>query len=186
MKFIQIFGPQAVGKMTVGQELAKTTGLKLFHNHMAIDFVSQFFGYDTDEGQRLVNLIRMEIFSAVAKSDLYGLIFTIVRNLDNPTSWDYTSKICDIFESNGAEIYFVELEADFETRIERNQTPNRLLYKPSKRDVEHSDESFRRYESKGRFNSLPGEIKNKNYVRINNTNLSPEETAKAVKNIFAL
>ena len=36
MKFILIFGPQAVGKMTVGQELQKITGLKLFHNHMTL------------------------------------------------------------------------------------------------------------------------------------------------------
>ncbi|KAA1807131.1 hypothetical protein FXB61_003723 [Bacillus cereus] len=42
MKLILIFGPQAVGKMTVGQELATLTGLKLFHNHMTIDLVSQF------------------------------------------------------------------------------------------------------------------------------------------------
>lgn len=33
MKFILITGPQAVGKMTVGQELEKITNLKLFHNH---------------------------------------------------------------------------------------------------------------------------------------------------------
>lgn len=28
-----ILGPHAVGKMTVGQELAKITDLRLFHNH---------------------------------------------------------------------------------------------------------------------------------------------------------
>ncbi len=33
MKFILLFGPQAVGKMTIGQELAKITDLKLLHNH---------------------------------------------------------------------------------------------------------------------------------------------------------
>lgn len=32
--FVIIMGPHAVGKMTVGQELAKITGLRLFHNHM--------------------------------------------------------------------------------------------------------------------------------------------------------
>ncbi|MED3553043.1 hypothetical protein P4449_21750 [Cytobacillus praedii] len=37
MKFVLIFGPQAVGKMTVGQELEKITELKLFHNHMTIE-----------------------------------------------------------------------------------------------------------------------------------------------------
>lgn len=34
MKFILLFGPQAVGKMTIGHELEKITELKLFHNHM--------------------------------------------------------------------------------------------------------------------------------------------------------
>ena len=43
MKFVVIFGPPAVGKMTVGQELAKLTGLKLFHNHMTIELVLNFF-----------------------------------------------------------------------------------------------------------------------------------------------
>ena len=47
MKFILIFGPQAVGKMTVGQELEKLTDLKTFHNHMTIDLVSSFFDYST-------------------------------------------------------------------------------------------------------------------------------------------
>ena len=35
-KFIMIVGPQAVGKMTVGQELLKITNLKLLHNHILI------------------------------------------------------------------------------------------------------------------------------------------------------
>ena len=76
MKLVYIFGPQAVGKMTVGQELAKITGLKLFHNHMTIDLVSNFFPYNSPEGRYLVNTYRMEMFKTVAKSDLKGLIFT--------------------------------------------------------------------------------------------------------------
>lgn len=36
-KFIMIIGPQAVGKMTVAQELAKITGYKLFYNHITIE-----------------------------------------------------------------------------------------------------------------------------------------------------
>lgn len=48
---IMITGPQAVGKMTVEQELAKLTNFKLFHNHMSIDLVNNFFSYSTKEGQ---------------------------------------------------------------------------------------------------------------------------------------
>lgn len=74
MKFIIIFGPQAVGKMTVGQSLEAKTNLKLFHNHMSIDLVSTFFDYGTSAGKRLVHLIRQEIFEEVSKSSLEGLI----------------------------------------------------------------------------------------------------------------
>lgn len=61
MKLIIIFGPHAVGKMTVGQELSKITDLKLFHNHMTIDLVSDMFENLPIERNRLINLFRKEI-----------------------------------------------------------------------------------------------------------------------------
>lgn len=33
MKLLLLFGNSAVGKMTVGQELARITPFRLFHNH---------------------------------------------------------------------------------------------------------------------------------------------------------
>ncbi len=35
------------------------------------------------------------------------------------TEYHYVDKIYKIFEDNGTELYFVELEADFKERIER-------------------------------------------------------------------
>ena len=48
MKFVLITGPQAVGKMTVGQEISKITGLKLLHNHMTIEVVTKIFDYSKE------------------------------------------------------------------------------------------------------------------------------------------
>ena len=45
MKLLFLIGNAAVGKMTVGQELMKRTGLRLFHNHMTIEPVLEIFGY---------------------------------------------------------------------------------------------------------------------------------------------
>ena len=55
-KFILIVGPQAVGKMTVGQELTKITDLKLLHNHMTIEILTKIFvnGWRTDPQQKSV------------------------------------------------------------------------------------------------------------------------------------
>jgi hypothetical protein len=86
MKFVLIFGPQAVGKMTVGQELEKITELKLFHKHMSIEFVTP--------------------------------------------------------------------------RLERNRSENRLLHKPTKRDIGFSERNLRIAAEKSRLNSNDGEITN--------------------------
>lgn len=186
MKLVIIFGPQAVGKMTVGQELEKITGLKLFHNHMSIDFVSNFFSYSTKEGQRLVILFRDEIFKAVAKSDLDGLIFTFVWGFDYQSEWDYIENICKIFEDQGGTVYFVELETDLKTRIERNKSPNRLEHKPLKRDVERFEKELIDSMNKYRMNSHEGEIKRENFIKIDNTDLSAEKAAEIIKEKFGL
>lgn len=186
MKLVLIFGPQAVGKMTVGQELEKITELKLFHNHMTIELVLPFFDYGTESFKRLVNLFRREIFEEVSKSDLYGIIFTYVWALDQQSDWNYIGKICNIFESKGGEVYFVELEADFETRLERNKSPHRLAHKPSKRNIEQSEQHLIDTMEKYRFNTLEGEIQKKNYLKINNTNLGAEKVAQIIKEKFQL
>lgn len=53
-----IIGPAAVGKMTVGAELARRTGLRLFHNHQTIDLVLQFFPFGSPPYKRLVREFR--------------------------------------------------------------------------------------------------------------------------------
>lgn len=186
MKFVIIFGPHAVGKMTVGQELAKLTELKLFHNHMTIDIVSDLFENMQEERSRLINLFRKEIFEAYSKSDEYGMIFTYMWALDFKEDWNYINEVEALFESRGAEIYYVELEADYDLRLERNKTENRLLNKPTKRNLEHSEYMFKKLESKYRLNSLEGEISKRNYMKINNTNISPDIVAQMIKNKFKL
>jgi hypothetical protein len=186
MNFILITGPQAVGKMTVGQELEKITGLKLFHNHMSIELVLNFFNYGTPQFKRLSDLFRKEIFKEVASSDLEGLIFTYVWYFDDKHDWDYIEDLTKIFRDKGAEIYYVELESDIEVRIRRNKTEHRLNHKPSKRGEAGSGEKLRESLLKHRPNSFEGEVKEKNYLRIDNTNLEPNIVAQRIKEHFNL
>ncbi len=186
MKLVVIFGPHAVGKMTVGQALAAQTGLKLFHNHMTIDVVSDLFENMPGERSRLTQLFREEIFQAFASSDEYGMIFTYMWAFDQQGDWDYIHHVEDIFKSRGAEVYYVELCADYDLRIQRNKTENRLLHKSTKRDIVKSEALFRRLEAKYRLNSLPGELTKEHYLRIDNTHLSPEEAARQIREAFSL
>lgn len=181
MKLVFLIGDAAVGKMTVGQELMKITDLRLFHNHMMIEPVIEIFGaYNAPVTLQL----REVIFHEFAKSDNYGMIFTYLWAFDMPSDWEYVAHVADIFKQQGAEIYYVELIAPQEIRLQRNETENRLLHKASKRDLESSRARVLRDDSNYRCVSLPGEIPFENYLRIDNTNISAEEAATMIKERF--
>ena len=183
MKLVLLIGDTAVGKMTVGQELMKQTGLRLFHNHMTIEPVIEIFG---SFNGTVTSQLREVIFREFAKSDNAGMIFTYLWAFDMPSDWDYIAYVVDIFRKQGAEIYCVELVAPQEIRLQRNETPNRLKHKASKRDVEASRARLLRDDTQHRCVSLPGEIPFENYLRIDNSALSPAQAAQIIRENFML
>lgn len=183
MKFVLIVGDSAVGKMTVGQELAKITGLRLFHNHMMIEPVLEIF--QKFDGS-IIGKLREIIFQEFAKSDNYGMIHTLMWAFDMPSDWDYVNHVTGIFEEQGAEIYCVELVAPLEIRLQRNETENRLAHKASKRDLAASRARVIRDGESHRLESLPGEIPFPNYMKIDNSQLPAETVAKMIKDRFGL
>ena len=105
-KFVVIIGPQAVGKMTVGQELAKLTGYKLFYNHMTIEMVRLIFDYDKETFLKMNQVIRYEVLKEFSKSNEKGIIFTGCFDFgkDFEAEKQETDKWMDLFE----ESYVVE------------------------------------------------------------------------------
>ncbi len=183
MKLLLLVGDGAVGKMTVGQELMKQTGLRLFHNHMTIEPVLEIFGqFNLD----VILEMRDMIFREFAKTDNYGMIHTLMWAFDSPEDWDYINHVVDIFKENNAQIYCVELVAPLEIRLQRNETPNRLTHKASKRDLESSRERVIEMDRQHRFESYPGEVPFENYMKIDNSDLEPEVVAAMIKERFQL
>ena len=185
-KLVLIIGPQAVGKMTVGQELEKITNLKFMHNHETLELPARIFGWDSDARHRLTSLFRWSILEEVAKSDLEGLIFTLVFSFDHNSDWGFLEKVKKLFEENNGEVIIVELEADIEERLKRNKTENRLNNKPSKRNIEFTEKEIIEDMSIYRLNSVEGEFEGEKYLKINNTNLTANAVAQMIKEEFDL
>lgn len=183
MKLVFLIGNAAVGKMTVGQELMKITDLRLFHNHMTIEPVIEVFGYFNG---RIISKIRETIFEEFAASDNYGLIFTYMWAFDQKSDWDYVDHVTELFKKKGSEVYYVEIVAPQEIRLQRNCTENRLLNKNSKRNIEISNKRLINDDNTYRCVSNEGEITFDNYIKIDNSNLSAEQVAKIIKVHFNL
>ena len=183
MKLLFMIGNAAVGKMTVGQELMKLTGLRLFHNHMTIEPVIEIFG---QYNGKAINRLRHVVFEEFAKSDCYGMIFTYMWAFDQQADWDYIESVKSIFEPYNTEFYYVELVASREIRLERNVTENRLQNKASKRDIEMSNQRLISDDTKYRLESFDGEIPFDNYIKIDNSKLPPDVVAKMIQEKFNL
>lgn len=180
MKIILIFGPQAVGKMTIGEKVGTAFNLPLLHNHVTLDAIWPYIGWNKDTF-RLSDQIRMGIFEHIAEDDSHpGIIFTFVWAFDMQEDWDYISTIKKIFNKKSQDIYFVELAADLEERIRRNTTEYRLEKKPSKRDVEFSHAELTKSAEKHRLNSYDNEIQEDKYLKLDVTHLTVEESSQKI------
>lgn len=177
-----MIGNCSVGKMTVGQELTKITPFRLFHNHMTIEPVLEIFG---DYNTRVVARLRDVIFEEFASSNHYGLIFTYMWAFDHREDWDYVEHVKSKFGLADKDIYYAELVAPQAIRLQRNCTENRLKNKASKRNIEASNKRLINDDLRYRCESLPGEIPFPNYLRIDTSCLSPEETAAKIKAHFS-
>ena len=182
---IVVCGPQAVGKMTVAERLRDRLRYNMMMNHDSIEVSDRIFGFATPAQRELNASIRQKAFELAVKHRV-DLIFTYVCAFDMPEERDYLTGLKDLFERDGGGFYFVELSADLETRLERNETPHRMERKASKRDTAWSRANLLEDARRHRLNSAGGEYWFEHHLKIDNTRLSPNEVADRVIEAFHL
>lgn len=181
-----LIGPPAVGKMTAGHEIARRTGLRLFHNHLAIEPVLRFFDFGSPPFGRLVDNFRTRLIEEVAASNLPGMIFTYVWAFDVPADRQAVEGYAAPFRRRGGRVLFAELEADQQERLRRNEGESRLAEKPSKRDVEASRRRLLEHDATHRLNSA-GEFDGRSdYLRLETTRTAPADAADQIIDHFGL
>jgi len=182
---IIISGPQAVGKMTVAEHLKNKIGYSLMVNHDSIESAIKIFEKSSEAQKEFKSLFRKCAFETAIKHNV-DMIFTLVVAYDLSEEVEYINNLKTMFEATGGKLYFVELEADLETRLERNITPHRLEAKPSKKDLEWSRNDLLNTMEKYKLNTDEGEYLFENHLKIDNTNLSPDEVVEIIMEEFNL
>ena len=173
-KLILITGGQAVGKMTVGEALKQKTGIPMTMNHDSLDLAAKIYGWGHPAHKLLSESIRKSTFESAIMTNT-DLIFTYVWAFNEQEDWEYVKNINKLF-------------TDLQTRLKRNKTEYRLSVKPSKRNTEASDQELINSQDKYRLISNEEEVEQvyKNYIKIDNTNLTPEEVADIIIERFNL
>jgi AAA domain len=116
VKLVFVYGPPAVGKLTVSTELAKITGYRLFHNHLSVDFVRSVFDFGTPSFWKLVDRFRKGVIEEAA-TQAVDTIFTFVysKGDDDPFVKDVIKRV----EEHNGIVCFVRLHCDREELLRR-------------------------------------------------------------------
>ncbi|MEP6849098.1 MAG: AAA family ATPase [Acidobacteriota bacterium] len=175
MKLIFLYGPPAVGKLTVANEIASRTGFKVFHNHMSVDAIEPVFSFGSHSFNKLVEMIRVETVAEAARENV-DLVYTFcyAKGIDEK----HVERITKAVEDHGGQIFFVLLTATKDELKRRVVFENRQRYGKAK-TVEKMESFFETYD-------LFSEVPNRETFTIENTIVQPGDAAGQIVERFNL
>ncbi|CCW18105.1 hypothetical protein EBBID32_24550 [Sphingobium indicum BiD32] len=124
-RLLFLYGPAAVGKLTIARMVADRTGLALFHNHLIVDAVAAIFPFGSPEFVRLREQFWMEaMVSAIAASR--SLIFTFTP--EPSVASDFPQRLKARVEAAGGKLCFIALTVAADIQDARIADPGRAAF----------------------------------------------------------
>ena len=176
MHLVFIYGPPAVGKLTVSKALEKLTGIPLADNHSLLNPLAKVFGWDHPERERLGRLFRLEFFRAAARAEK-SLITTLGGG--GKMFDDFIQDTRHVVGEERGGVCFVRLFAPIEVLLERVRHDSRSHHAKIQ-DVEVL---------KKRFETLPDICERALvgvHLEIDSSQHSPEEMARMIQEYYKL
>jgi predicted kinase len=125
---VYLYGPPAVGKLTVATELQRRTGFRLFHNHLTVDAIRSVFEFKSAPFTDVIHRTRLDVFETAARNGI-DVIFT------NNSVWAvpdgrslfaaFARQARDRVEASGGRVVFVQLTAPRDVLESRVDAPSR-------------------------------------------------------------
>lgn len=178
MKLALIYGPPAVGKLTVAKELVALTGFKLFHNHATVDLITSIFDRGSESFAKLIWEIRLSVFEEAARANIGGLVFTMVYATSRVPR---IMQCVEAVERHGGEAHLVRLHCDRATLEQRVSSGTRKEHGKIT-SVQTLNEFLSRLEKHEPFSCLPG----RDNLSIDTSVLEPRDAALKIADHYRL
>jgi deoxyadenosine/deoxycytidine kinase len=114
-RLVFLYGPPAVGKLTVARAIAERAPFKILHNHVTIDPVAEVLPFGTTTFWRVVGGLRRDLVAAAAEEGI-DLIYTFVFAAGEE---QHVNEIVAPYEERGGSVLFVQLLASREVLLQR-------------------------------------------------------------------
>jgi hypothetical protein len=176
VKWVILYGPPGVGKLTVGTELARLTGFKLLHNHLSVNMVTAVFERGSEPWGRVLQAVRRVVLVEAARQGL-DVITTNVFN-GEPETVDVWRESFGLVEAAGATVSLVRLYCERAELFRRVGQTSRVAHQKLT-DPAGLEAMMARYDLTRTFPSGP-------HLEVDVTRLAPEEAARRVVDYYGL
>lgn len=170
MKLIFLYGPPAVGKLTIAKILQEKLGYRLLHNHSIVNPIAEIFPFENPANRLLTREFRLRILEEAAKCDI-NIIATFGIAGNDP--FTHVADVINTVEIQKGEICLVHLTADQETILNRIEDASRKEHRKNL-SKEKLKEILK--DNPDIYNKYPL----KEHLSINTTKISPEEAAEKI------
>ena len=176
MVLIFLYGPPAVGKLTVAKEVATRTGFRCFHGHLTFDLAYALFEPFTEPFGALCTELRVKTIELAAQYGLEGMLFTYCYAY--PSDTPFVERVRSTVESAGGTVCFVQLLCEVEELKRRVVGSDRCAFQKLD-NVEGLEAALQRWD-------LYTPIPDSDTLSIDNTDLPPGQVAERIIKHFGL
>ncbi len=175
MDLVFIHGPAAAGKLTVGRELQKITGLPVFHNQLVVDALTPVFEFGSQEFVRLREKMWLAVFREAARAGR-SIIFTYVP--EKTVTESFVRNTVSLVHAEGGRVLFVELSCPASVQEERVEAASRAEFGKIR-----SAKVLRELRESGAFDvgALPD-----SGLKIDTTKVGAAESARTITKFFGI
>ena len=167
-RLVFLYGPPAVGKLTVARAFAERRDFRVLHNHVTFDPVAAVLPVGTRGFWTALDRVRLELVTAAAAEGI-DLVYTFVYATGEERHVD---EVADAYESAGGSVLFVQLLAPPEELRRRVADASRAAHGKI-RDAGVLDDVLREHDV---YAPIPG----RDSLTIDAAAMSPEEAADRI------
>lgn len=109
INLIILYGPPAVGKLTVGKQLSRLTRYPLLHNHPTVDLIQTVYPFGNQPFNRLNRSFRLMLLKFALAEKLPGLIMTYVWASNSSSDNAFIRRLIQLVRRAGGRTYLIGL-----------------------------------------------------------------------------
>ena len=147
-RLIFLYGPPAVGKLTVAKAISQRSEFRVLHNHLTIDPVAEVLVFGTPLFWETVGRFRADLLEAAAREGV-DVVYTYVFA---PGDEPHVDRAVGAYERAGGSVTFVQLVAPRDELMRRVEGADRRQHGKIK-DAESLAGVLEKYDV---FTTIPG------------------------------